>query len=275
MLISIPSRSQSLKHYRGPFHPIQPPPPSDPTSREFIPGPFSLPRLQDHYETTIAPDLLTFFYKHRPPGYTAPDRTQRQREWVGDSPYFKNRPLRKPRGGGTLRLVDRDVTPSYIPEPTRVSIHTMVKQAISDSGALSVAGMLLQAISGVRATAHGSRTGVAPWGLRVGMNVSVTVDLYGEGMYHFLSKLVDMVLPRIKDWPGVSGGSGDSSGNISFGLTPDALSLFPEVEVNYDMYPPHMIPGCHITIHTSATNDADARILLKSLGIPFYGKYVD
>ena len=164
---------------------------------------------------------------------------------------------------------------SYVPAPTRVSLHTMVKQAVSDSGALAVAGMMLQAVSGVRAQTHAAKHGVAPWGLRKGTHIAVTAELYGEDMYHFLARLVDLVLPRIKDWSGVSGGSGDSSGNISFGLSPEAVSLFPEVEVNYDMYPPKMIPGCHITIHTSATNDGDARIVLKALGIPFFGKYVD
>jgi len=103
----------------------------------------------------------------------------------------------------------------------------------------------------------------------------MTVDLKGEDMYHFLGKCVDVVLPKIKDWRGVKGSSGDSSGNISFGLTNEAVALFPEVEVNYDMYPPKLIPGCHVTIHTSATNDRDARLLLSSIGIPFYGKLVD
>lgn len=91
-------------------------------------------------------------------------------------------------------------------------------------------------------------------------------------MYHFLSKLIDVVLPRIKDWNGIRATTGDSSGNLTFGLEPSVVGTFPEVEVNYDAYPPKMIPGCHITIQTTAATDKDARLLLSSIGIPFYGK---
>jgi large subunit ribosomal protein L5 len=54
-------------------------------------------------------------------------------------------------------------------------------------------------------------------------------------MYHFLSKCVDVVMPKIKDWRGVKGSSGDSSGNLAFGFTPEEVAMFPEVEINYDM----------------------------------------
>lgn len=54
-------------------------------------------------------------------------------------------------------------------------------------------------------------------------------------MYHFVGKLIDVVMPKIKDWKGVKGTSGDSSGNITFGLEPENVALFPEIEVNYDM----------------------------------------
>jgi len=86
---------------------------------------------------------------------------------------------------------------------------------------------------------------------------------------------VNLVFPRIKDWPGVKGSSGDSSGNITFGFGKEEVAFFPEVEVNYDMYPPKMIPGFHVTIKTTAESDRRARLLLAALGVPFYGKYVD
>ena len=60
-----------------------------------------------------------------------------------------------------------------------------------------------------------------------------------------------------------------------FGLEPDMVGMFPEVEVNYDAYPPRMIPGMHVTIHTSASTDKDARLLLQQMGVPFYGKIVN
>lgn len=64
--------------------------------------------------------------------------------------------------------------------------------------------------------------------------MAVKAELRGENMYCFLSKVVDVVMPRIKEYKGVSGGSGDGSGNLAFGLQSSAVGAFPEVEVNYD-----------------------------------------
>ncbi|KAI9721509.1 MAG: hypothetical protein M1812_002271 [Candelaria pacifica] len=228
-------RFRPPKYYRGPLHPHQPPPPSDPSSRLFRPGPFSLPRLEQTYTTTIAPDLLTLTYLHLPPGFRPPPRAARLREWDDSSPYHKNRPARGPRGGDVLRLLKRPTNFRNVPKLQRVTIHCMVKGAIQESAYLHIAGMIVQAISGVRVVTHATRTSVAQWGLRANKHISVTAEIEGEAMYHFIGKCVDVVLPRIKDWKGVKGSSGDSSGNISFGITPEAMALFPEVEVNYDM----------------------------------------
>lgn len=110
----------------------------------------------------------------------------------------------------------------------------MVKQAAEDSAHLHVAGMVLQAITNVRATAHDIKASLAGFGIRQGQHLSVTCELRGEDMYHFMSKVVDVVMPKIKDWPGVKGSSGDSSGNLAFGLEAEQVALFPEIEVNYD-----------------------------------------
>jgi len=174
-------------------------------------------------------------YMHFPPGFEAPRKGERLRSWTGDSPYFKNRPLRGPRGGDTLRLLRKPITFRNIPKLERVTVHTMVKGAIDDSAHLHVAGMIMQAITNVRAEAHAARASVAGFGIRAGQYLSVTCELEGEDMYHFLSKVVDVVMPKIKDWKGVKGSSGDTSGNLAFGLTPEDVALFPEVEVNYDM----------------------------------------
>ncbi|KAF2789610.1 ribosomal protein L5 [Melanomma pulvis-pyrius CBS 109.77] len=272
-----PSRYQYRppKYYRGPLHPHQPPPESDPSSRVFQPGPFSIPRLEQTYDSTIASDLLTLTYMHYPPGWRAAKVGQRLRTWTGDSPYYKNRPLRPPRGSDRLRLLNETRNFRNIPKITKVTVHSMVPEAQENSAHLHIAGMIVQAITNVRATAHKAKHNVVGWGLREGKFVSVTADAEREDAYNFLAKLVDVVLPRIKEWKGVPGSSGDGSGNISFGLTPDQVSLFPEVEVNYDAYPPKMIPGCHITIHTDATSNKDARLLLQAVGLPFYGKLND
>lgn len=101
---------RSPKYDRGPLHPHRPPPPSDPHSRLFVPGPFSLPRVEQTYESTIAPDILTLCYVHNPPGFKPPPRPERLRKWDDSSPYHKNRPLRGPRGGDVLRLLRKPIT---------------------------------------------------------------------------------------------------------------------------------------------------------------------
>ncbi|OJJ48860.1 hypothetical protein ASPZODRAFT_111064 [Penicilliopsis zonata CBS 506.65] len=268
---------RSPKYDRGPLHPHRPPPPSNPASRLFVPGPFSLPRVEQTWKTTIASDIMTLCYVHNPPGFIPPTKAPRLREWDDSSPYHRNRQLRGPRGGDVLRLLRKPITFNNIPEIERITIHSYVKQAAQESSAwLHVSGMAVQAISNARVETFKSKASVASWSLVPGKNtVAVKAELYGENMLHFMGKLIDVVLPRIKDWQGVKGTSGDSSGNITFGLEPEHVALFPEIEVNYDMYPPKMIPGCHITIHTSARTDKDARLLLSALGMPFHGKLVD
>ncbi|KAI4717075.1 ribosomal protein L5 [Aureobasidium sp. EXF-10727] len=263
------------KYYRGPLHPHQPPPNSDPASRVFVPGPFSAPRLEQTYSSTFEADLMTLAYTHFPPGYKAPAKSPRLRPWEGASPYYKNRPLRGPRGSDVLRLLRKPITFRNVPKLEKITVHAMVKGALDDSAHLHVAGMVVQAISNVRVTTHKTRKNVAGFGLRAGQYVSVTAELRGEDMQHFLAKVVDIVMPKIKEWKGVKGSSGDSSGNLTFGFTPEETALFPEIEVNYDMYPPKMIPGFHVTVHTTATNDRDGRLLLSALGIPFYGKQIN
>ncbi|KAK2742304.1 hypothetical protein FQN57_005392 [Myotisia sp. PD_48] len=268
---------RSPKYDRGPLHPHRPPPPSDPSSRVFVPGPFTLPRTEQTYQSTVAPDILSLCYVHNPPGFKPPPSPERLRSWDDSSPYHKNRPLRGPRGGEVLRLLRKPISFNNIPQLEGITVHSFVKDVLTQgSSALHVAGMAVQAITNVRVQTHKVRTGVPKWGLIPGKkHISVTAELEGENMHHFFSKLVDVVMPKWKDWKGVKGTSGDSSGNITLGLEPGMVALFPEIEVNYDMYPPKMIPGCHITIKTSARTDKDARLLLNAMGIPFYGKYVD
>ena len=222
------------RYYRGPLHPHQPPRKTDIASREFQPGPFSSPRLAQTYASTIAPDLMTLAYHHYPPGYEPPTKGPRLRDWDDSSPYHKNRPLRAPRGGDTLRLLRKPITFRNVPKLMGVTVHTFVRGAPQDSSVLHVASIALQAITGVRCKVHQARHNVVDWNLRAGRNCSLTSTLKGEEMYNFLAKTVDVVMPRIKEWRGVSGTSGDGSGNISFGLVPDEVAHYPEIEVNYD-----------------------------------------
>lgn len=186
---------------------------------------------------------MTMCYQHTPPGFRSLDKGPRLRPWVGDSPYFRNRPLRGPRGGDVLRLLRKPILFNNIPYVKRVTLHAMIKEAASKgSPPLHVAGLLLQSITNKRVTVHRAKKSVSQWHLIAGKPISLTVDLEGEDMYHFLGKLITVVLPRIKDWRGVRATTGDSSGNLTFGLEPETVAAFPEVETNYDAYPPKMIP---------------------------------
>lgn len=227
---------RSPKYNRGPLHPHRPPPEWDPSSRLFVPGPFTLPRVQQTYESSIAQDILTLSYVHNPPGFKPPASPERLRSWDDSSPYHKNRALRGPRGGDVLRLLRKPITFKNIPEIKRITVHSYVREAATGSGPLHVAGMAIQAITNVRVETHKSKASVPKWNIIPGKSyISVTAELHGEDMYHFFGKLVDVVMPKVKDWKGIKGSSGDSSGNIMFGLEPSTVALFPEIEVNYDM----------------------------------------
>lgn len=94
--------------------------------------------------------------------------------------------------------------------------------------------MVLQAITNVRCTVHNARQSIASFKLRKGKAAAVGCELTGEDAWHFLNKVVELVMPRIKDYKGISGGSGDGSGNLAFGFGKEIVGMFPEVEVNYD-----------------------------------------
>lgn len=125
----------------------------------------------------------------------------------------------------------------------RVTVHAYCSGAAKGgSSYVHVAGMILQAITNQKAITHKARKSEQSWGLVRGRTVSLTTDMKGEDMYHFLGKLINIVMPRIKDWNGVRATTGDNSGNLSFGFTPEVVAGFPEIEINYDAYPPKMIP---------------------------------
>jgi large subunit ribosomal protein L5 len=186
--------------------------------------------LQDHYYNTLAPDLLAMTYVYLPPGYKPRDFSFRHREWDDSSEYHKGRGIRPPPGRAALLPAPRPRTFRNLPKLTGVTIHTMVPDAQKDSAFLHAAGMVLQSITGAKAKVHYSKVNVAAFELRARKPISLTSHVGGPLAYRFLGTLIDVVLPRIKDYQGVKGGSGDSTGNISFGFTPDAVALFPEVE---------------------------------------------
>jgi large subunit ribosomal protein L5 len=260
------------KFNRGPLHPIQSPASSDPVARDFIPGPFNVPRIKHTYQSTIASDIMTLTYLHTPPGTEKSPAPQRLREWDDSSPYHKNRPLRGPRGHSHLPLIERDITFNNIPAIQEITISSFVPQAIRDEDLLLVARTMLLAISGQMPEITKSKHSVVQWGLIKDKKTGVKVTLKGDAAYEFLDRCIQFVFPRIKEWKGLNGTTGDSAGNLSWGFNPEDMVLFPEIEVNTDMYPAKMMPGCRIFVKTTATSDRQARLLFGTLGIPFYGK---
>ncbi|EXA50677.1 hypothetical protein FOQG_00309 [Fusarium oxysporum f. sp. raphani 54005] len=263
------------KYYRGPLHPVQVPKSSDPTARDFVPGPFSFPRLKHTYESTIAPDLIAMTYQHTPPGSEVPVSNKGNlREWDESSPYHKNRPRRGPRGGGSSRLglVERPIEWHNVPDIEAITINSFAPMGAQNKEYLHVCRAVIQAISGAFPEVTRVKHGVVQWGVRKGDKTGCKVTLKGAQAYDFLDKLITLVLPKIKDWPGIDATTGDSAGNLAFGMKPDWMAYFPEIEFNYDMYPARLMPGCDIFIKTTGTSDRQGRLLLEALGLPFYGK---
>ena len=221
------------------MHPHQPPPKTSLASREYVPGPFSLPRMQETYSSIVESDLMTLFYQHLPPGTKLPERAPRLRGWDDSSPYHKNRPLRGPRGRSHLPLLRKMINYTNVPTLEKITVSTLLREAGSNSATTHVAGMVLQALTGHRATVHIAKKGSAAgnrtdFTQKVGKPIAVSVQMEGEAMWHFLSTFLAVVLPKIKEWPGVKPRSGDRSGNYGIGINPDYVALWPEIAVNYD-----------------------------------------
>ncbi|CAG8480421.1 828_t:CDS:1 [Funneliformis caledonium] len=99
------------------------------------------------------------------------------------------------------------------------------------------------------------------------MPIGCKVCIKGPPMYTFIDKLVEIVLPRMKEWHGVPMSSGDGDGNIAMGFPASALSLFPDIEGNYDSFP--LMTGFDVIFNTTAYTDYEARSLLSGFQIPF------
>jgi len=121
----------------------------------------------------------------------------------------------------------------------------------------------LAIITGQKAKVTQARKSIAGFKLRQGDAIGVMVTLRGKRMYQFFEKLVRIVLPRVKDFQGISPTAFDQSGTYSLGLTEQIV--FPEIE--YDKI--DKVRGLQINLISTATNTAESRLLLESLGMPF------
>lgn len=152
--------------------------------------------------------------------------------------------------------------PMQVPRVTKVVLNMGVGEAIADPKQLDAAVADLTAISGQKPIVTRAKRSIAAFKLRAGTPIGCKVTLRGDRMYHFLDKLFNVVLPRIRDFRGVSPHSFDGRGNYSLGIREQVI--FPEIR--YDKV--DRIRGMDITIATNARTDEEAMELLKLLGLP-------
>lgn len=150
-----------------------------------------------------------------------------------------------------------------LPRVEKVIISMGVGEAISNKKLLDVAVNELSLIAGQRAVKTRAKKSISNFKLREGMDVGCKVTLRGDRMYEFLDRLINIALPRVKDFRGVNPNAFDGHGNYSLGITEQII--FPEIV--YDKI--ERISGMNIAIVTTAKTDVEAKSLLAKFGMPF------
>jgi large subunit ribosomal protein L5 len=150
-----------------------------------------------------------------------------------------------------------------VPRVTKVVANIGVGEAIQNAKSLDAALADLAAICGQKPVVTRARKSIAGFKLRQGMPIGAMVTLRGDRMYDFLDRLINLALPRIRDFRGISRRSFDGRGNYSLGLREQIL--FPEIE--YDKV--DKIRGLEVAIVTTALDDAQGYSLLRRFGMPF------
>ena len=150
-----------------------------------------------------------------------------------------------------------------VPRIEKIVVNIGVGEALDNAKALEAAVGDLTTVTGQKPVTTKARKSIANFKLREGRLIGVKVTLRGERMWAFLDRLLNIALPRVRDFRGVSANAFDGRGNYTLGLK-DQL-VFPEIE--YDKI--DKLRGMEVTIVTSARNDEHARALLQMLGMPF------
>jgi large subunit ribosomal protein L5 len=152
--------------------------------------------------------------------------------------------------------------PMRIPKLEKIVVNMGVGEAVANPKAIDGAVADLTAITGQKPLVTRATKSIAVYKLREGMQIGAKVTLRGERMYAFFDKLVNIVLPRIRDFRGMSRTSLDGRGNYALGLKEQLV--FPEI--NYDKV--DAVRGMDIVIVTSARNDEEALAFLEEMGMP-------
>jgi large subunit ribosomal protein L5 len=153
--------------------------------------------------------------------------------------------------------------PMQVPRITKITVNMGVGEAVADKKAMDGAVGDLTALSGQKPVVTKARKAIAAFKLRAGVPVGARVTLRGARMYEFLDRLINVAMPRIRDFRGVSARSFDGRGNYTFGVREQII--FPEIA--YDQV--DAIRGMDITITTTARDDREGRALLESFNFPF------
>jgi len=154
-------------------------------------------------------------------------------------------------------------SPMQVPRMQKIVVSIGLGEGIANKKLLDTAVAELGQITGRKAVRTLAKKSIANFKVRKGNEVGVMVTLRGDVMYEFLDRLVNVAMPRIKDFRGLNPNSFDGRGNYSLGVTEQII--FPEID--YDKI--ERISGMNIAIATTARTDAEARSLLARMGMPF------
>ncbi|MFQ5868452.1 MAG: 50S ribosomal protein L5 [Candidatus Zixiibacteriota bacterium] len=174
---------------------------------------------------------------------------------------LKQKYLERVRGELQKRLGYENIM--QVPKLERVVVNIGVGDAISNPKLLEVGAEELGIITGQRAVLRRAKKSISNFKLRAGMAIGASVTLRGRRMYEFFDRLVNVAIPRIRDFRGLPKKSFDGRGNYTLGL--EEQIIFPEID--YDKV--QKIRGMNVTIVTTAQTDREAYELLKELGMPF------
>ena len=152
--------------------------------------------------------------------------------------------------------------PHEIPKLTKIVLNTGVGAAVTDKKKLNNAMDELALIAGQKPVMTAARKSIATFKLREGMPIGCKVTLRSQKMYEFLERLVNMALPRIRDFHGIAGKNFDGKGNFAFGIKEQIV--FPEI--NYEKV--EDVRGLDVVICTTAKTDDEAKFLLSSFNLP-------
>ena len=150
-----------------------------------------------------------------------------------------------------------------IPRIEKIIVNMGVGEAVANKKFLESAVQEIGLITGQKAIKTRARKSIANFKIRQGQEIGAKVTLRGIRMYEFFDRLVNVALPRVKDFRGVSANAFDGHGNFSLGITEQII--FPEID--YDKI--EQVTGMNIVVVTTAKTDAEAKSLLGKLGMPF------